>query len=201
MRARDNPFSTDRVLRIRYRLSGESWESLLTRLAALDFRAAIVGPEGSGKTTLLEDLEPVLNHGGFTTVWLRLTREQPRFTPAQWRELSSPAASRPVFLFDGAEQLNRWAWWKFLRITRHARGVLITTHRPGRLPTLLECRTDAGLLAGIMGDLLATPKETQYAAAEKLFRKHGGNLRDALREMFDRCAEDDRETRPAGRAG
>ncbi|MBK8000329.1 MAG: hypothetical protein IPK15_16805 [Verrucomicrobia bacterium] len=79
MRARDNPFSTDRVLRVRYRLRGESWDSLLSRLAALKYRGAIVGPEGAGKTTLLEDLEPHLVAKGFEVVSLRLTRELPRF--------------------------------------------------------------------------------------------------------------------------
>src|SRR6185436_15582003 len=67
MRAADNPFAVRRVLAIRYRLSGETWEGLLERLAALRYRAAIVGPHGRGKTTLLEDLAPRLEALGFRT--------------------------------------------------------------------------------------------------------------------------------------
>src|SRR5687768_9283988 len=83
MRARDNPFSTDRVLKIRYRPRGWTWDGLLARLASLDYRAAIVGPEGRGKTTLLQDLEPHLTARGFGVKHLRLTRERPSF-PRQW---------------------------------------------------------------------------------------------------------------------
>jgi hypothetical protein len=56
MRARDNLFSADRVLQVRYRLEGITWEELLRRLERLGYRAAIAGEEGTGKTTLLEEL-------------------------------------------------------------------------------------------------------------------------------------------------
>jgi ABC-type lipoprotein export system ATPase subunit len=56
LRAKDNPFAVDRIGQIRYEPAAESWENLLVRLAAMDYRGAIVGPCGSGKTTLCEDL-------------------------------------------------------------------------------------------------------------------------------------------------
>ena len=65
LRARDNPFAVQRVHAIRYRLAGITWEELLERLAALGFRAALVGPHGHGKTTLLEDLGARLAEEGF----------------------------------------------------------------------------------------------------------------------------------------
>ena len=195
MRARDNPFSTDRVLRVRYRLSGESWESLLSRLEALNYRAAIVGPEGAGKTTLLEDLEPHLRAQGFEPVTLRLTREFPRFEDGVLRELVRRLAPRHIILFDGAEQLSRWDWWRFRLSVRAAGGLIITSHRPGLLPTLIECRTDEVLLAGILAELLGGAVEEQRQRAASLFRSHRGNLRDALRELYDQWAE--RATDPA----
>lgn len=195
MRARDNPFSTDRVLRVRYRLRGESWDSLLARLAALKYRAAIVGPEGAGKTTLLEDLERHLRARGFEPATLRLTREQPRFSPGTICELRARCDQRHIILFDGAEQLGRWGWWWFCRSVRAAGGLIITSHRPGLLPTLIECRTDEGLLAGIIADLLGGAVEEQLDAARRLFRANRGNLRDALRELYDQWAE--RATDPA----
>jgi len=50
MRARDNPFAVQRVLEVRYRLSGLTWEELLERLAAFRFRAALVGARSRRET-------------------------------------------------------------------------------------------------------------------------------------------------------
>lgn len=189
MRARDNPFSTDRVLRVRYRLSGDGWKTLLVRLAELNYRAAIVGPEGAGKTTLLEDLELHLEAKGFEVVTLQLTREQPTFAPDVIHGLRQQLIPRHIILFDGAEQLSRWSWWRFKSVAQRAGGIIITSHRHGLLPTLMECRTDAALLASIISELLGEPAERHQASADGLFRKHHGNLRDALRELYDDWAE------------
>jgi hypothetical protein len=70
-RAIDNPFSVDHVLRVRFRPQGCSWDDLMSRLARLNYRAAVVGPRGSGKTTLLEDLGPLLEARGFRCIFSR----------------------------------------------------------------------------------------------------------------------------------
>lgn len=189
MRARDNPFSTDRVLRFRYRLRGETWSSLLSRLDALGGRAAIVGPEGAGKTTLLEDFEPHLRERGFEIAWLRLTRETPHLATGILDKLQASGGPRQFILFDGAEQLSRWRWWQFLRSARRVGGLLITAHQPGLLPTLRECRTDETLLAEIIAELLSEPIERHREIASRLFRTHHGNLRDALRALYDLWSE------------
>jgi hypothetical protein len=183
MRARDNPFATDRVLKVRYRPQGWSWEALLARLAALDYRAAIVGPEGHGKTTLLEDLGQRLAARGLRARDLRLTRERPAFSREFLRELWATVGERDVLLLDGAEQMGRLAWWRFARRARKARGLVITSHRAGLLPTLVECETSAGLLRGIVEDL--APGVAAGGRAEALFARHGGNVREALRELYD----------------
>lgn len=185
MRARDNPFATARVHRIRYRFDGTTWEELLSRLKSMNWRGAIVGPEGAGKTTLLEDFAPRLRERGFEVIRLRLTQEEPRFSCGLMRELSSQLSSSHIILFDGAELLSRWAWWDFLRRARRAWGLVITSHRPGLLPTLIECKTTLELLAGIVADLLNEAPEACRDRAGQLFRKHRGNLREALRELYD----------------
>jgi hypothetical protein len=187
MRARDNPFSTDRVLKIRYRPRGWTWDGLIERLARLNYRAAIVGPEGRGKTTLLEDLEPLLAARGFAVKWARLTRERPAFPPGWLREFFAGVTERDVIFFDGAEQLSRIAWWRFRRLARRAGGLIITSHCRGLLPTLVECETDAALLENIVRDLLPHPHEAGVSATTLLAR-HEGNVREALRELYDRHA-------------
>ena len=185
MKARDNPFATDRVLRIRYRPQGWTWEQMLARLEAMDYRGAIVGPEGRGKTTLLEDLGERLAPRGLGVKHLRLTRERPAFERRTLREFFDGLATRDVILLDGAEQLGRRAWWRFLRSSHAARGLVITSHRTGLLPTLVQCETSVPLLRGIVHDL----HPGQAGAAEALFTRHRGNVRDALRELYDTCAD------------
>ena len=194
MRARDNPFATVHVHRIRYRLpDGLTWEDLLARLESMNWRGAIVGPEGAGKTTLLEDFAPRLSERGFEIVWLRLTQEEPLFASGTLRELELLHTGQ-VILFDGAEQLSRWAWWRFLRLARRAGGLLITSHRSGLLPTLLECGTTPELLAEIVADLLNEATEAHGIEAKRLHRKHRGNLREALRDMYDQWSDPARDS-------
>lgn len=198
MRARDNPFATDRVHGMRYVCVGESWASLLARLQRLRYRAAIVGPHGAGKTTLLADLHAELAARGFRIKALRLTCERPTFDRAfldRFFQLLTPA---DVVTLDGAELLSRWAWTSFRRHTACASGLIITSHRSGLLPTLTECHTSAPLLGGLIEQLLtgATSRAIPLSgvslhlpSAEELFARHQGNLRAALRELYDRCAE------------
>jgi hypothetical protein len=154
VKARDKPFATERVLRLRYRV--ESWPALLDRLAALNYRAAIVGPEGSGKTTLLEDSAPRLEERGFAVLRLFVNRDNRTCRPAVFGALRTNVTSSTIVLLDGAEQLSVLQWLRVRLITRRAAGLVITSHRPGLLPTLMECRTSPELLGGLMHELLAT---------------------------------------------
>lgn len=185
MRAADNPFAVQKVLRIRYRLSDQTWESLLDRLMALRYRAAIVGPHGRGKTTLLEDLAPRLEARGFRIRSVMLHAGDRGLRREQRKALFHHLSPQDVLCVDGAEQLGRISWLALLARSRAAGGLLITSHRPGLLPTLLECETSPELLTGIVRDLLGR----EIDGSEALFARHGGNLREALREMYDVWAE------------
>ena len=189
LRARDNPFSSDRILRERYRLDATGWERLLDRLRAQRNRGALVGPHGSGKTTLLEDLGARLSAQGHQIRWLRISTERPRL-PDEFRSGCRDRAFENEFvLLDGAEQLGPISWWQFCYACRNAFGVVVTTHRPGRLKSLHTCRTHPALLHEIVASLgeQLTPNE-----AEALYGRHRGNLREALRELYDRAAASDR---------
>lgn len=180
--ARDNPFAADRVLRVRYRPQGWTWEQLLARLAGLGHRVAIVGPEGRGKTTLLEDLGGRLRDGGWGVKHVGLSRETRALPRAFLRRFFDELSGRDVVLLDGAEQLNRLAWWDFARRSKRAGGLVITSHRAGLLPTLVECETSVELLRGIVEDLSPGGGDDSLGP---LFRRHRGNIRDALRELYD----------------
>ena len=182
MRARDNPFAVRRVHAIRYRLAGVSWEELLERLAALAFRAALVGPHGHGKTTLLEDLGARLAERGFRVRTATLRQGERRLGAVRSAALFRDPDPRDLLLVDGAEQLDALSWWTLRLRSRDAAGLIVTSHRPGLLPTLHECRTTPELLAGIITDLAGTADGEEIA---ELFVRHRGDLRLALRELYD----------------
>ena len=181
MRAADNPFRSEAVLRVRYKLPEIAWEKLLHRLAEMHYRAAVVGPYGTGKTTLLEDLETRLKAKGFQTAWIRLRQDSPH-----WETGSAlKSITRRILLVDGAEQLG-WARWQYFKwLTRQAAGLIITTHRPGRLRTLWRCETSSRLLSDIIAELLTGSGFSPPTEPAELFSKHRGNLREALRECYD----------------
>lgn len=186
MRARDNPFAVQKVeAAVRFRPQGTSWEELLARLEALGYRAAIVGEEGRGKTTLLEDLTPRLETLGFEVHRATLSRQRPSLDRRRQAGLLAAAGPRTLLLLDGADELGPVAWRRLRRRSRTAGGLVIATHRPGRLPTLLECTTSPELLAEILRRLHPPALAPPFPSPEVLYARFGGNLRDALRHLYD----------------
>jgi hypothetical protein len=181
-RARDNPFASHRILAYRYQPQGWTWDELMARLRAMQYRGAIVGPEGSGKTTLLEDLRPRLADAGVPAVEVRLWKDKRRLDPDDWRRLAEARAAGAVVLLDGAEQLPFVRWRQLLRHARRCRGLIVTLHRPGRLPTLVRTATSPGLLRAIAASL---DPGASHLGVEDLFARHAGNVREALRELYD----------------
>ena len=186
LRARDNPFASERVLRERYRLDETGWAELLENWERGKRRGALVGPHGSGKTTLLEDFAARLERRGWRVAWVRLSAEHPQLPAWCGPEFFERLAEKDVVLLDGAEQLGWLRWGIFRWRVRNAGGLLITTHRAGRLDTLRRCETTPDLLRGLV---LALGGRIEPEEAERLHAAHRGNVREALRELYDRCAE------------
>jgi hypothetical protein len=182
--ARHNPFRAERADALEFRLQTATWDELLARFQFLRFRAAIVGKHGHGKTTLLDQFTPHLQRQGWSTHRLRLNRARRAFTYKQWSAFSS-FSERDLILLDGAEQLNWLHWNRLCWKTRHAGGLLITSHHVGRLPMLFECRTSPQLLQQLAG-VLAPRQDFTDATAQTLFTSHNGNIRDALRKLYDK---------------
>ena len=154
-----NPFRSTRILEFRYRFLESGWDELLLRLEAQRMRGAIVGPEGSGKTTLLEDLGERLRRSG-----------------------------RRVVLVDGVDELSRRAWRDLQKRASEAGGLVVTAHREGYLPTLLLTRTTPEILEEAV--LAASGRRCSDfgVSADALWTRHDGNVRTALRELYDVCA-------------
>jgi GTPase SAR1 family protein len=182
--ARDNPFSAERVAQLRFRFAEGDWTALLQRLEALKWRGTIVGPNGSGKTTLIEQLVPHIEDRGFVPRLMRLRTEST--LPEKEALLAEARTFRaPDFLLlDGAEQLTTRQWLP-LRVAIDAlAGVVVTVHRTSRLPTLLELGTTPALLDDLVSEL--TGSELQPGEAAAILLRHRGNIRDSLRELYER---------------
>ena len=190
MKARDNPFAVERIGTIRYRPLNTTFDRLLARLHELNYRAAITGPEGSGKTTLLEDLQQVLEQKGFRTRLVFVNNASLFDSPA-CRQLLSELTRDQIVLLDGADLIRRSDWSLLKRHTiTHAYGLIITSHRRGLLPTLIECATNPALLREIVAGLQPQSRTLTTGFLDSLYEHHQGNLRACLRELYDLFAED-----------
>lgn len=185
-RARDNPFRVERLHHLSFRGSGFNRRELIERFDRLGRRAAIVGDHGTGKTTLLAELMEDLRSRSEEVISLRLSSDHRRTAALRVRSwLQEAIGSDAILVLDGAEQLP-WRTWRALeRKSLEFRGLLITTHRPGRLSTLLQTGSTPELLQELVEELTGVPLTDRAPAIRDLFRRHRGNLRDCLRTLYD----------------
>ena len=94
-----------------------------------------------------------------------------------------------LVVVDGYEQLSWWQRWRLRRDCRvRGAGLLVTTHRPTRLPLLAQTSTSVTLLRQLVTVLLERhPNGIELADADvvRAFESHRGNLREALLELYD----------------
>ena len=162
--------------------------SLVGRFQAHGWLGSIVGPHGSGKSTLLETLRPELRRTGRRVTSIALhdgERSLPRSFPRP-----SPSA-QTILVVDGYEQLSAWNRWRLQRrCHREGCGLLVTSHRPTRLPELFRTAADCELLQRLVARLLAEqlfaeqlPSEAGISSSttdiRQAFARHGENLREA----------------------
>jgi len=188
MKARQNPLRVarvERVLRFDPGWLGTDWSAIFRRLEQLEWRGAVVGPHGSGKTTMLDSLAERLEERGQCVHRLRLGVG--RGLDEDSREALLAALARGEFvLLDGAEQLGPWAWHRIRRAADAAAGLVVTSHRRGRLPLLLATSTTPQTLERCLSKLLgpgALPFSGEQIRA--MWKRHGGNVREALWEAYD----------------
>ncbi len=190
MKARDNLFAVERIEQIRYKPQGTTLDELLTRLEAMKYSAAIIGSEGSGKTTLLEDLSTALEERGkqIKSVFINDTNQM---TWKDSRNLFMKITADQIVLLDGADSVSRMTWPALKRgILTRAAGLIVTAHKPGLMPTLIECTTTSDLFRQIVSELANSACELNPGQLDHIYHRHNGNIRTALRELYDIFAED-----------
>jgi hypothetical protein len=168
VRARDNPF--------------------LARLDGHGGRGAIRGAHGSGKTTLLRELGGRLTGLDFGVRSVRPSLDDRRLARAQVRELTRGAGPQTALLLDGADRVGFFEWRRLLKAARPAGILVITTHQEGRLRTLHRCATSVALLRELAAELAPATDLTSVSFAD-VFSGQQGNVRTALRALYDRFAE------------
>jgi hypothetical protein len=145
---------------------------------------AIEGPHGHGKSTLLRAVlsqaalagRPTSLHRVGGRAWVR-------------RILCAIASARPgaVVGIDGWELLPvGMACLLGTAATCRRATLVVTTHGPGRLPVLARCETSPRLLAALVDLLPPHGGRILPEDIEAAFRRHGGDVREALYDLYDR---------------
>ncbi|MFZ5572468.1 MAG: hypothetical protein ACOZF0_18870 [Thermodesulfobacteriota bacterium] len=197
MNARNNPFSSGCIDSLPYHFMDTNREELLLRLAALNCRAAIVGPEGSGKTTLLAELGRQLEKAGYRVVNLRFDRQRRSLTGKMIRKIRREKPTAAAFLIDGVEQLSRFSRMRLRFHLRRAGAVVVTSHGLGWLPVLVFTRTSPELLSLLVDRLLGVSGALPAERIRRLYRKYNGNIRLGLRELYDEFTSSQNSGSPA----
>jgi hypothetical protein len=162
---------------------------LLARLGEGGGKGQILGAEGSGKTTLLCTLARHARACGRAVLELRCDRAGDVRALDQAFAGAAEGASRLVCL-DEADALRAAARRRVGRAAAE-RGVelVLASHHDLRLPTLWRCQIDEALARTVASEVLRrSPQAPPLVAADEIgeaLRRRGGNLREALRLMYD----------------
>lgn len=182
MKARENPFRSQRIEALSFRAWDFTLDEVLALLDSFGGHGAIVGPHGSGKTTLLEALKPLCEARGYPTYLVRLAKPS-------WPSFLPPQGVRCALLLDEADALGKRAKPFLEAIAAECDLLVASTNGQGLLPTLVELRTSPDLLMNLVCELLEGQDLGEVAPGlPGLWKKHRGDLRASFRELYDRFA-------------
>ena len=183
-KARVNPFAMHAVESVPFRFLSGTWESHLRQLEGKKFRAAVVGPEGSGKTTLLLELQERLHQIGRATFFQVISQDK-FLRQEQFHELTVRLRqSDAVCLIDGSERLT-WIQRQWLYSRLSTGPLVVAVHKSCGLPTWYRCYTDFELMKYVLDRLFQQPSKPLIDLSEKRFHEAGGNIRVALRMLYE----------------
>lgn len=162
--------------------SGVVLDDVVTQLTRRVGAWQILGPHGSGKTTLLAHLARVALARGCSVERWRGTRRLDTPVHAGGRALSAS-----LVLLDEAEQIP-WLRRAGLRLwcTLRRRTLVMTTHSDLGVDVLCTLAVTAPVLDHVLAALWSAqgvvPTRVDSAL---LLRRHGGNVREILFELYD----------------
>lgn len=190
----DNPFRSGCVDALGYLPIGRSLSEIETLFRDAGYRGVLFGPHGHGKSTLMHHLARVgLPEGAAPHRVIQVADDL-----SNLHELKAGMKNRDgVLMVDGFDLLP-W-WWRW-RVSRRRR-VLVTTHRdlvlspmiswmnPQKMSPRFCCETTPALLGELIARLSPSVRGVMdEGAIAALYARHHGNVRDALRELYDRVA-------------
>ncbi len=164
--------------------AGSSPAQLVERLRDSAWRGQIVGPHGSGKSALLAALMPAIERAGRRVLACELHDGQ-RHLP---EGLLPPApADDAVAIVDGYEQLSVFSRVRLRKASKTlGLGLVVTAHRPMRLPILCRLQPQAELAQELAAWLLRDyPELIEPHEVAARFEARGGNLREVLFDLYD----------------
>ena len=185
--ADQNPFRVARIEALAFCAPGFDWDAFLARLAVPGVRGAIVGPHGSGKTTLLLEAHARLVARGISVRYGFLNEDAP-FKTRQALTMVAETPDEAMLFLDGAEQLDALTWQWLRWRTRRLRGLVITIHQPGRLPTIHTTETGEALLRELLEQLVGEAWTRYWPLAREHFARCGGNIRQVFFALYDDSA-------------
>lgn len=191
MKARSNPFRSDRVERFRYQLSPEDWQEIENTFQGTAYRAAIVGPHGTGKTVFMEDFAVRLQSQGWAPRTLRFRDAFTRQDRQLMRKfLLETHPTQSLLLLDGGELLPARDWKWLLRKLPPGHALLATLHQENQLPTLWRTRPQVEIARQVIEFLLERPLlPAEEERVEKRFHEFAGNIRNIVRSFYLEYAE------------
>ncbi len=170
-----NPFTPEKLEKVHYVFPNalNDWSVILEHLKSLDYRGAIVGPPGSGKTTLLRDLEPTLAIATRLQVERLSVDARGGIPPCDLSEDS-------VLLLDDADRIGFLSSWRYKKLLKGCRRLIITSCSTGKLPTIVHCEVTPEVLFRVISHICEPPP---FRAIEEAMTRHKGNGTAAMREL------------------
>lgn len=109
---------------------------------------------------------------------------EPKLAATTIRDALSQLTPQTVLLIDSFEQLRLREQLRLVFQSRRSAGIIVTAHRPCIVKTVHTTATNAALLNSLVTELDSST-ELRPTEIKTLFFRHHGNLRTALRELYD----------------